>query len=170
MKQDFEQVKDLVDIESVAVYLMGQPTCGGMYRYPTERTPSIKIYEETQTFFDYGRNLGGDCIRLYSHVKNISNWDALKEIRETFGVDKSCDNEGIRKKIEEQKAEQREKERAKKFKQKLWRDKVDDLKNRLDRDNTLLEGHAKPFTDVWKWSLEDKQLVEYKLDILCGIE
>lgn len=169
MKQDFEQVKDLVDIESVAVYLMGESR-GGMFRYPTERTPSIKIYEETQTFFDYGRNLGGDCIRLYSHVKNISNWDALKEIRETFGVDKSCDNEGIRKKIEEQKAEQREKERAKKFKQKLWRDKVDDLKNRLDRDNTLLEGHAKPFTDVWKWSLEDKQLVEYKLDILCGIE
>lgn len=170
MKQDFEQVKDLVDIESVAVYLMGESTRGGMFRHPNEGTASVKIYPESQSFYDFGRGIGGDAISLWAHVKNISNWDALNEICETFGIDKSCDNEGIRKKIEEQKAEQREKERAKKFKQKLWRDKVADLKSRIERDNTLLEGHAKPFTDVWKWSLEDKQLVEYKLDILCGIE
>lgn len=171
MRENFETVKTQIDIKNVACYLMGEPTRGGMFRYPTERTPSIKIYEETQTFFDYGRNFGGDAISLWAHVKNISNWDALNEIRETFGIDKSCDNEGIWKKIEEQKTEQREKERAKKFKQKLWRDKVDDLKSRIERDNFLLESeHIPPFCDIWCMCIEDRFHAECELDFLCNVE
>ena len=70
MKENFEIIKVQVCIESVAKYLLGQPV-HGLYRFPGERTPSIKLYPKTQSFYDFGRNTGGDCIRLWSHIKGV---------------------------------------------------------------------------------------------------
>ena len=66
MQEDFQVIKAQVGIESVAQHLLGQPI-RGMYRYPNERTPSIKVYPETQSFFDFGRGNGGDLVKLWSH-------------------------------------------------------------------------------------------------------
>lgn len=46
MREDFESVKAQVDIKNIATYLLGKP-CQGMYRFPGERTPSIKLYPST---------------------------------------------------------------------------------------------------------------------------
>lgn len=63
MKADFELVKQKIRIEDIANYLLDEPILG-MYRFPQERTASIKIYPQTQSFFDFGRGCGGDAIRL----------------------------------------------------------------------------------------------------------
>ncbi len=170
MREDFEIVKAQTDIKNVACYLMGEPTRGEMFRFPGERTPSIKIYEDTQTFFDYGRCAGGDVVGLYSHVKDIDNWQALKEICSLYNIDTTDSHENIREQIERQEMVQKARKDAEKQRKRRWVKEVDDLKNRLERDATLLEGHAKPFTDVWVWALEDKLLTERRLDDLCGVE
>ena len=79
MKENFEIIKAQVCIESVAKYLLGQPV-HGLYRFPGERTPSIKIYKETGSFFDFGRAKGGDAVALWAHVCNCDNWTALREL------------------------------------------------------------------------------------------
>ena len=48
-----------------------------MYIYPGEKTASIRIYAETQSFYDFGRCTGGDVIRLWSHVRDVDSWTAL---------------------------------------------------------------------------------------------
>ena len=43
MKADFELVKQKIRIEDIANYLLGEDV-RGMYKFPQERTASIKIY------------------------------------------------------------------------------------------------------------------------------
>ena len=57
-----------------------------MYIYPGEKTGRIKLYPESKCFYDFGRCMGGDCVRLWSHVRGCDSWQALKEIREAFGL------------------------------------------------------------------------------------
>ena len=54
MKEDFELVKEKIRIEEMAQYLLGEPV-RNMYYYPEEKTPSIKIYPKTQSFYDFGQ-------------------------------------------------------------------------------------------------------------------
>ena len=83
-KEDFELIRQQINIETVVDYLMQKQ--GRMYIYPGEKTASIRIYPETQSFYDYGRARGGDVVRLWSHVQKVDSWTALQQIRETFGL------------------------------------------------------------------------------------
>lgn len=173
MKEDFENVKKQVDIEKVATYLLGEPI-KGMYRFPGERTPSIKVYHGSQSFFDFGRGVGGDIVRLWVHIRGCNAWEALQEISAVFGL--STDLSGIdrgdvaeRIKIQEQK--RKEDERAKKRKMKIWRSKVDGLKAQIQiYDDLLASPHIPPLSGLWGVIIKSKQLAEYYLDYLCGTE
>ena len=79
MKENFEIIKAQVDIKNLAVYLLGGPE-RGMFKYPGEKTASIKIYSQTNSFFDFGRGVGGDCIKLWSHIRHCDSWTALQEV------------------------------------------------------------------------------------------
>lgn len=67
-----------MNIEAVADMLMRRQ--GRAYIYPGERTGSVYIYPKTNTFYDFGRAVGGDVIRLWSHIKGCNSWTALKEM------------------------------------------------------------------------------------------
>lgn len=170
MRENFETVKAQIDIKNVACYLMGQPIRGGMYRYPTERTPSVKIYEETQTFFDYGRNLGGDVIRLFSHIKGIDNWRALRELCTIYGISMTDSNESTSEQIKQQEMAQKVRRDAEKQRKRRWVKEVDKLKAEVEKYDALMTSEHIPKTsDVYKWCLEFKQSADHRLDILCGI-
>ena len=77
-KEDFELIRQQVNIEAVADMLMRKQ--GRAYIYPGERTGSVYIYPKTNTFYDFGRAVGGDVIRLWSHIKGCNSWTALKEM------------------------------------------------------------------------------------------
>lgn len=173
MKENFEIIKAQVCIESVAQYLLGQPV-HGLYRFPGERTPSIKIYKETGSFFDFGRAKGGDAVALWAHVRNCDNWTALQELSAVFGVPTALnetDKENIVAKIKRQEKAQKEREQAEKRKWKQWIMQVDRLKAQEELYNNLLESsHIQPLSDIWCWLINLKQIVSYRLDVLCGLE
>lgn len=172
MREHFQIIKDQIGIESVAQHLLGQPV-RGMYFFPGERTPSIKIYPKTESFFDFGRGIGGDCIKLWSHIRHCDSWTALQEIVTVFGVSTAL-NETNRKSIVEriktQEQAQKEREQAEKRAKKLWVSQVDKLHEELELyDNLLNSPHIPPLSWVWTWCMNGKQLAEYKLDYLCGV-
>ena len=173
MKKNFEIIKAQVCIESVAKYLLGQPV-HGLYRFPGERTPSIKIYKETGSFFDFGRAKGGDAVALWAHVCNCDNWTALRELSAVFGISTALnetDKENIVAKIKRQEKAQKEREQAEKRKWKQWIMQVDRLKAQEELYNNLLESsHIQPLSDIWCWLINLKQIVSYRLDVLCGLE
>lgn len=172
MEENFQIIKEQVCIGNVAQYLLGQPV-RGMYRFPDERTPSIKIYPETNSFFDFGRNIGGDCIRLWSHVKGCDNWTALNEVSALYGISTALnetDKENIVAKIKRQEKAQEKRRQAERREQKQWVMQVDRLHEEWELYNNLLNSpRIPPLSWVWTWCMNGKQLAEYKLDYLCEI-
>ena len=127
----------------MAIYLLEKQ--GHLYKFPSERTASIRIYSATQSFYDFGRGCGGDVIRLWSHVRGVDSWTALKQIRECFGLN-TPDKAHSRDLIRKQEEARRQQIEAKKQEKKRWRMEVDTLKrmwctcqNRLTAARGLLD-------------------------------
>ena len=166
-KQDFEEVKQQVSIEAVADLLMQRQ--GKNYIFPGERTASIKIYPESNSFFDFGRSTGGDVVRLWSHVKSCDSWTALKEIRTTFGLD-TLNRKNSRDVIKAAEQTRRQQQEAKKQKQERWIRQVDELKTEVELLSGILSsGHCEPLS--WLWCVCQNRLTaaNIRLDLMCGI-
>lgn len=168
MRENFEEVKAVIHIEDVASCLLGE-SIKGMYRYPGERTSSIRIYSETQSFYDFGRGIGGDAIRLWSHVRQVDNWTAINEIKILYGISDSPDKENIRKRIWQQEQANKAAKQAEKRCKAAWRRKVDICKKRI-RTLDIIQQRSEPFSDAWCITVNQKQMEEYRLNELCGIE
>ena len=173
MQENFENIRSQVDIEDIAIHLMGRPE-RGMFKHPDEKTASLRIYPQTHSFFDFGRGIGGDSIRLWSHIKGCDNWSAMNEIAALYGISAALnetDKENIVAKIKRQEKAQKEREQAEKRKWKQWIMQVDRLKAQEELYNNLLESsHIQPLSDIWCWLINLKQIVSYRLDVLCGLE
>ena len=173
MRENFENIRSQVDVENIAIHLMGRPE-RGMYRFPGERTPSIKIYKETGSFFDFGRAKGGDVIALWAHVRNCNNWEAMNEIAALYGIPTALnetDSKNIVAKIKRQEKAQKEREQAEKRRQKRWVKEVEHLQEWRKLCQDLLDsGHLPPFCDVRSWCYSEIQIADHKLDILCEVE
>ena len=87
----------------------------------------FRLYQNTQSFYDFGRACGGDEIRLWSHVRGVDSWTALKQIRECFGLN-TPDKQHSRDLIRKQEEARRRQQEAKKQKQERWIRQVDKLK------------------------------------------
>ena len=166
-REDFKAVAQQVSVESVASYLLEKQ--GHLYRFPGERTASIRIYPATQSFYDFGRGCGGDVIRLWSHVRGVDSWTALKQIRECFGLN-TPDKAHSRDLIRKQEEARRQQIEAKKQEKKRWRMEVDTLKSECQLYQAILEGeHCRPLS--WMWCTCQNRLTAARglLDLLCGI-
>lgn len=173
MEEYFKNVKAEVNINDVATRLLGEPI-RGMHKYPGEKTASLKIYPETRSFYDFGRGVGGDVIRLWSHIKGCDNWAALREICALYGIStdlNTADGKSIAERIRRQERAQKEREQAKKHKQRQWVKEVERLQEwRKLCQNLLDSGHLPPFCDVRSWCYSEIQIADHKLDILCEVE
>lgn len=164
----FEKIKAQVRMEDVAIHLLGKPI-RGMYKYPGERTPSIKTYSETKSFYDYGRQKGGDIFDLWMHVRHCDLAEALRSIEDLYHI---LDAESIpdRAWIEQQKKARAIKRQEQERKKQLWRTKVERFHEQIRVCDNLLNSHyIPPFSSVWCFCIEQKQLAEYELDELCGV-
>lgn len=167
-REDFEAVAQQVSVESAAKYL-GLQKDGKLYKYPGEKTGSVKLYPESNSFFDFGRARGGDVIRLWSHVRGVDSWTALKEIRSTFGL--SAPNRAhSRDLIRKQEEARRQQIEAKKQEKRRWRMEVETLKSECQLYQAILDSeHCKPLS--WTWCACQNRLTAARglLDLSCGI-
>lgn len=140
-----------------------------MYIYPGERTASIKIYPESNSFFDFGRCAGGDCVRLWSHVRGCDSWTALKEIRSTFGLS-APDKQHSWDLIRQQEETRRQQIEAEKDAKRQWIKDVDALKAEVELLSGILSsGHCKPLS--WLWCVCQNRLTtaNIQLDLMCNV-
>ena len=166
-REDFEQIKQQIDIQTVAGYLMQKQVKN--YIFPSEKNASIRLYQNTQSFYDFGRATGGDVIRLWSHIKDCDSWTALCQIRETFGLN-APDRKNSRELIAQQQEARKRQQEAKKQKQERWVRQVDQLKAECELVSGILSsGHCEPLS--WSWCLCKNRLTvaQGMLDLLCEI-
>lgn len=82
-----EEIKNRVRIIDIAKSFGMHPDKNGFIKsiYKVEKTPSLKIYEDTNTFYDFSTQRTGDVINFYADLKGISIKDAVKELSQTEG-------------------------------------------------------------------------------------
>lgn len=166
-QEDFEQIKQQIDVQVVAEHLLEKQ--GHLYKFPGERTASIRIYSATQSFYDFGRACGGDVIRLWSHVRGCDSWTALKQIRECFGLN-TPNKRHSRAMIEQQEQARKAAEEAKKQEKRRWRMEVETLKAESSFYQAILDSeHCKPLSWMWCTSQNRLTAARGRLDLLCGI-
>ena len=166
-REDFDLIRKQINIETVADYLMQKQ--GRMYIYPGEKTASIRIYAETQSFYDFGRCTGGDVIRLWSHVRDVDSWTALQQIRETFGLNMP-DRKNSRDLIRQQEQAHKKQIEAEQAEKRRWRLQVEALQGECELYQGILDsGHCEPLS--WLWCICQNRLTSAsgKVDLLCGI-
>ena len=167
MREDFEQIRQQISIETVADYLLQKQ--GRMYLFPGERTGSIKLYPASNTFYDFGRACGGDCVKLWSHIKGCDSWTALQEIKGMFGLD-TPNRANSRDLIRQQELLRQQQKAAEKTAKRAWVREVDQLKAQCKLDQAVLDSpHCKPLS--WQWCIAKNNLTTAagKLDLLCGV-
>ena len=167
MREDFERIRQQIGIEAVADYLLQKR--GRMYIYPGEKTGSVKLYPDSNTFYDFGRGVGGDVVRLWSHIKNCDSWTALQEIKKTFGLD-TPDKQYSRDLIRQQELLRQQQKAAEKAAKRAWVRQVDELKQQCSFYRAILDsGHCEPLS--WAWCVVKNNLTTAagKLDLLCGV-
>mgnify|MGYP002679359032 CR=1 FL=1 len=142
---------------------------GKNYIFPNEKTASIKTYPASNSFFDFGRSVGGDPIKLWSHVKGCDAWTALKEIRSTFGLN-TPDRKNSRDLIRQQELARQQQKAAEKAAKRAWVRQVDQLKAQCKLYQAILDSpHCEPLS--WQWCVAKNALTAAsgRLDLLCNV-
>ena len=81
--QEFlEQLKDRNDVESVVSSYVNLKRAGrnlvGLCPFHNEKSPSMVVYNDTQSFYCFGCGAGGDVITF---IKKIENLDYIEAVR-----------------------------------------------------------------------------------------
>lgn len=167
-REDFELIRQQIDIETVANYLLEKQ--GKNYVYPDEKTASIKLYLDSNSFFDFGRGVGGDCIKLWTHICRVDGWTALQQIRATFALDRVPNKKYNQASIRQQEKVRHQQIEAKKQQQVQWVREIERLKAECSLYQALLESeYCKPLSWLWCICRNRLTVANGKLDLLCGI-
>lgn len=176
MKEDFELIRQQISVADVAGFLLGTPSKNGMYCFPGERTASIKIYPQTETFCDFGRPYVGkaDIFGLWQHITRCSTvWEARNGIIAAFGLEDnrtSENREAVRTKIKAQE-KQRQFERSVQKQIKRHRNMaIAQRQAQLETIERLLQSeHIDPFCDFRQVLYMRQATLNMELDVLCDI-
>lgn len=180
MKSDFMIIKQqLPGIVRVVSDFYAEPKRKGSVFYVKspathDRTASLAIYPSSNRFCDFANgNLSGDCIAFVAYIKNINQWQALKELQVYYGLTdaREQEKEEARQRIQlQQEQERRKAERKQAFYAALWGE-IDRLKRWEDICRLAIEKAVfEPFTDEWAYCVNELQKTEYRLDILCAAD
>lgn len=168
MREHFESIKQQVNITDVA-HMLGLTKQGKMYKHPNERTASICIYPKTQSFCDFGRNQFGDCIRLWSYIRGVDNWQALQEIADAFNIRLPDKRVNVPELQQAERQRQMQLQRQQ-LKQEQWRRDVDLLKAQIEMYEALaISPHVQPLSDIWCTCMNRLTTLSGQLDLMCGI-
>ena len=75
-------------MRQVAEYCGLQVNRKGLCSCPfhAETSPSLKIYPNGKGFFCFGCGAGGDQVKFLALYRDVSNYEAAKELAEAFGI------------------------------------------------------------------------------------
>lgn len=178
MKEDFQTIKEqLPGICKIASDFYQQPKKRGSHYFikspvSHDKTWSLALYPANNTYCDFaGGNHSGDSISLISYVRGVDNWQALKILKDFYGLSdaREQDKQELRRKIHRQRQQEQEKrQRQQAFKTALF-GCIDDLKRWEDIYKAVLKNRLyEPFTDEWAHCVNELHKTGYQIDILCA--
>lgn len=88
------EIKQRVSIEDLCSRLGFEPNRSGFVHsiYHTEKTPSLKIYPESNTFYDYSSSQGGSVIDFWMGFYNCDFKTAIDDLAKLYGIGRNTEN------------------------------------------------------------------------------
>ena len=86
-----DTIKHNYNIRDLAEQFGAKPNSAGKCKFNPireERTSSLQIYDDTNTFYDFGSGLGGDVISFYSEFYKIDLSETIERMLNDIGKDK----------------------------------------------------------------------------------
>ena len=83
-----EKIKSLITIRELAERYGANPNSKGKCKHNTireEKTSSLQIYDDTNSFNDFG-GVGGDVIDFYAEYHKIPTFEAINEMMKEFNI------------------------------------------------------------------------------------
>ena len=84
------QLKSLCDIVSIFSSYVDLKSLGKNKKcscpFHSEKTPSMVVYEDTQSFYCFGCGVGGDVITFIEKIENLNYVDAVKLLADRVGL------------------------------------------------------------------------------------
>lgn len=182
MREDFQEVRAIlesygIDLKRISTDFYERPQKRGAYYFVhspsgTDKTASLCLYPNR--FVDYSNsNKAGDAIGFVAYIRGISNWEALKIIKTTYGiqVDREVAKEEMHTRIQRQQAEKRlEEERKQAFYMALCGE-IERLKRwAVIYSNVIEKTVFEPFSESFVYCVGELQKVNYRLDILTTVD
>jgi DNA primase/DNA-binding transcriptional ArsR family regulator len=89
-----EEIKKRINIVDLANDFGLQPTKKDFIYsiYKEEKNRSLKLFPETNSFYDFSTGKGGDVINFYADFKKIDNKEAIVLLSEELGIDSVFNN------------------------------------------------------------------------------
>ncbi len=85
--QELKMKTDIEDVVSTYVTLKRRgSTYVGLCPFHNEKTPSFTVFPDTQSFFCFGCNAGGDVIGFTKNIENLDYIDAVKMLAQRAGM------------------------------------------------------------------------------------
>lgn len=92
-----QELKYRCDIESVVSHYVNLKRSGrslsGLCPFHSEKTPSFHVFPDTQSFYCFGCEAGGDVITFIRKIENLDYVEALKFLAKSVGMDVPEENE-----------------------------------------------------------------------------
>lgn len=172
MREDFKiEELNMIGIVKVCTDFYHTPNNRLFVKSPvtSDKNWSMKLYPQSNSFCDFANgNKGGDIIRLVSYVQNIDNWQALRLLKEYYGLSGEPDRENIKERIRQQEKEQEAAKRAEAERRERWRNEVDFWKKVSKACDEVIK-RSEPLSDEWCFAVDEKQLAAHRLDCFCGL-
>jgi len=117
-----------IKLGEVELDLVRHNTCR-MAKHPSDNTPSMKIYTDTNSFYCFGCKASGSTVDYAMGVKNIGIYEAVQLVERLFGLSRIRNKAGIRTKMARQQLER--------IKNKFLRDDFDCIEYAKSVENKL---------------------------------
>lgn len=182
MKSDFALAKEelqKIGIKRVAADFYTEPKRKGAVYFVKspathDRTASLAIYPNSNRFCDFANgNYSGDIIGFISYIRGTNNWKALQILKDFYGLmdTRQQNQKDARKHIQLQQQEEHKKADRKQAFYMALHNTIDYLKCWENNFKLVIEKRLyEPFSDLWVYCVNELQMTEYKLDILCAAD
>ena len=182
MKSDFTVAKEELNrigiIKICSDFYIEPKQRGSIFFTKSPSTPdktfSLALYSSSNTFTDFANaNHSGDVIAFVSYIKGINNWQALRTLKNFYGLmdSQQVDKQEARRCIQLQQQEEKKKaKRQQEFKAALFGE-IDHLKRWENIYKAIMKKQIyEPFTSEWCYCIKEQQQINLQLDILCAID
>jgi len=171
MSEVFNEIKESLTMQEVAEHLGFKANRAQFIHSPfrEERTPLCKLYRSS--YYDFGAACGGDLIQFTAAVLGVNNWEACQYLIEAFSLPISLSastdkHEEIERRKKERQRQQAREQRFNDARLKM----IDDLHFDGRLWESALENKVfSPYSEQQRRAVERLQVVNHRLDILCGL-